>query len=278
MNILFFSAVNFGSAFVEVLVSNNGSPDDYTTLLPSSMLMSIANSRGGRGKTTTLKCGREKLSKTAVDLKWSLVKIQISQKFNLTEQFGLQHVALHNDTPTSYKPFRQSDPTSTPTHTPLSPPTQSAHSVSTPRHRIPPLPGHLTPTEHAQKIKNGTPKRTSRTLSDEEEDYEFAGIERQSRLFKNCVRRKPSDGDTKPEPNSILNRISSDKKKYSEKLTFDPSYQRRRLLKKELPKAESTVDFAETFKEEDTKKSLGLSGLSAFGECGSKLSWSTRAR
>ncbi len=225
------------------------------------MLMTIADSRSGRGKTTTLKCGREKLSQVAVDKKWILVKIQTCQKFNISEQFGLQHVALYNDTPTSYTPTRHTTHTSTHTPTPT-------HTSSTPssQHRIPSLPssGHSS-TEYAQKLKNATPKRPNRTSSDQKEDYEFAGIERQSRLFKNCVRGN-NKTENKHEKNSILNRISLEKDKYAEKLNYEPTYQRTRLLKKELPKAEGKVDFAESFKEAE-KKLPSLSSLSAFGTC-----------
>ena len=254
---------NFGSAFVEVSVSNSdGSPDDYTTLLPSSMLMSIVDSRSGRGKTTTLKCGREKLSRTAMDNKWSLVKIQTCQKYNITEQFGLQFVAFHNDTPSTQTPLKHSSHTLTSTPTPLTPVTPSS------RHRLPSLPNSrqsLSSVEHAQKSKTGTPKRPPRTTGDQE-DYEFAGIERQSRLFKNCVQGKTAKNEDRQEKNSILNRISSEKEKYSNKLRFDPTYQRTRLLKKELPKAEVKVDFAESFKETEGKKLPCMGALSAFGE------------
>lgn len=219
--------------------------------------MTVADSKSGRGKTTTLKCGREKLSQASVDKKWILVKIQTCQKYNITEQFGLQYVAFHNDTPSTHTPIKH-----TPTPTPTSAPTP--HTPSS-RHRLPSLPTSrqtLSSTEHAQKLRHGTPKRPPRrTASDQEDDYEFAGIERQSRLFKNCVKGK-NKTEANQETNSILNRISSEKEKYVDKLY----YQRTRLLKKELPKAEVKTDFAESFKDAENKQQPCLSNLSAFGK------------
>lgn len=264
-----------------MLVSNSdGSPDDYITLLPSSMLMSISDSRAGRSKTGSVKYGKERLSMTAMSKKWNLVKIKCCQKYNSSEQFGLQRVAFLNDLQLSPTPTRQSPVTQL-----LTPrtPSSSSNNKHTPLHRVPSLNssfrGGRTASEHAHKSKSVTPKRPLRERAsntvDDHEDYEFAGLEVQSRLFKNCVRRKPSTTDSseaKDEPNAILSRIISDKTKYADKLKVNSvcTYQRTKLLKKELPKAQGLVDFAETFKGEESKKSPGIGGtfsrIAAFGE------------
>lgn len=285
MNLFYLG--NFGSAFVEVLVNNTGnSPDDYITLLPSSMLMSIADSRAGRSKTNSIRYGKERLSLTAMSKKWNLVKIQCCQKYNNTEQFGLQRISFINDLLVPQTPTRPSSTNQLLSPRTLTPTVSSSNTKPTP-HRVPSLlgPRHSSArgtrnaTEHAQKSKSITPKRplreqTLNSADDDEEDYEFAGLEVQSRLFKNCVRGKPSttsSSDFKDEPNGILNRIITDKNKYVDKLKGNStcSYQRTKLLKKELPKAEGLVDFAETFK---SKKGPGtgvsaFSQLAAFGEC-----------
>lgn len=105
-----------------------------------------------------------------------------------------------------------------------------------------------------------TPKRPLREREEENEanergcevDFEFSGLEEQSRLFKNAMRGKPSgQGDT--ETNPILEKIMQEKEKYRKsRRTSDGSggsggYERRRLVRAELPKAEGSVDFASSF-------------------------------
>jgi len=80
----------------------------------------------------------------------------------------------------------------------------------------------------------------------EKEDFEFAGIEKQSRLFKNCVRGKESKTDS----NSILSKIRAEKEKYSEGLFSSPTYQTTKRLKKEIPKVDTMKDYVDSFKKE----------------------------
>ena len=90
---------------------------------------------------------------------------------------------------------------------------------------------------------------------EKEEDFEFSGLEKQSRLFRNCLKGKPSTNNdrlSEKEPNPILERIITEREKYSESSTTG-SYQRRKLLKRELPKAGVSVDFTAGYKESSSK-------------------------
>ena len=246
--------------------------------------MSIADSRAGRSRANSVRFGKERLSVTAMNKKWNLVKIKCCQKYNSTEQFGLQRIAFINDLHVSQTPTTPSTNQILSPRT-LTPTVSSGNTEPTPHHRVSSLHssrhssvrGTRNATEHAQKSKCVTPKRplreqTLNSAADDQEDYEFAGLEVQSRLFKNCVRATTSSSDGKDEPNGILSRIITDKSKYVDKLKVNStcSYQRTKLLKKELPKAQGLVDFAETFKCEDSKKGPGVGGafsrIAAFGE------------
>lgn len=260
---------NFGSAFVEVLVSDSSYPDQCVTLLPVSMLMSSMESRSGRNKNKVAIYSEDKLSAAATSRKWNRVNIRCVQKYNRESQFGLRAVsffAVSRD-PASIVAGRAI--TSPMLHRPVVTTNPSSVLVSTPKqelsqsknHRNPSLP--LTPLSSGSDgatPKEGRLKWTPSRLNGVKnkgsvKDYEFSGIERQSRLFNSCMQQKPDDSDgTIKGSNQILDRISAEKDKYRDVLS--PLYSRKRLLKKELPKAEVMNDFVESYKERKTSAEL----------------------
>ena len=301
---------NFGSAFVEVLVSDtspsgptpssSSSPAQEVTLLHTSMLMSFQESRSGRNRNKTAIYGRDKLSASAASSKWNRVKIRCVQKYNTDTQFGLRSVAVYPD---SHDPSLPRQPSGGVATSPLlSPPSSSSarhSSLSTPKQgatpgerntchfKYPSLPtlespssSRVSPKDPASKSqtpassKSQTPKRRSKDLHARDEnpddDFEFSGIENQSRLFHDCIRGKLDDsteGEKSRGQNRILEKIVAEKDKYQE-VVASPAYKRRKLLRKELPKTDVMRDFVESYK--DTKKSVELTGaarrLSSHGE------------
>ena len=267
---------NFGSAFVEVLVGDSASSDseEYITLLPQSTLMTVPDSRRGKNKTRSVTYGREKLSSAAATKKWNRVKIKCRQPYNLSDQFGLQLVTFFSDTSDSSSHTLLTSP-----HTPrlLSPTTPStpkleSHSFDTTpesenlytrqKKRLPTHPTFKSPmassTKGDQIAKTLTPKRPLKNRSnDDHEDFEFSGIEKQSRLFQNALRGNSSNNCSE-RTNPILEKIVSEREKYksskySGESAMCDTYQRRKLLKKELPKAETSTDFAASYDKSKSK-------------------------
>ena len=101
-----------------------------------------------------------------------------------------------------------------------------------------------------------TPKRPLREHGNvSEEDFEFSGVEKQSRLFRNALRGKSSDNCSQ-KVNPILEKIVSEREKYrksSSESAMRDSYERKKLLKKDLPKAETNVDFAASYDKSKSK-------------------------
>lgn len=247
--------------------------------------MSSQESRSGRNKNKTAVYGREKLSAAATARKWNRVKIRCIQKYNREAQFGLRTISFFTETrdpgtdramisPLLRQPVMTTPPAVT---TPKQEPSQSNQH----RHRYPSLPSipvnpqssGATPSEDRPKL---TPSRhrdkQGAKLEEFVEDYEFSGVERQSRLFRSCMRGKSDQPeDTVVGSNQILDRVSAEKEKYRDVLS--PSYPRKRLLKRELPKAETMRDFLESYKERKT--SVEMSGawrkMASHGMCGDVL-------
>lgn len=234
--------------------------------------MSIPDSRAGRSKANTVRYGKERLSLTAMSRKWNIVKVICCQKYNSTEQFGLQRISFFNDVCTPKTPNSNSSVNQILT----SPPS----SNNTP-HRVPVLPGSRnsslrrvrSSSENAQTATKITPKQPPRKhgLNEVsglgEDDNEFLGVELQSRLYKNCMRGKSSTAtlsDSNNEPNQFLNRIATPPSVCS--------YQRTKLLKKELPKAKGLLDFTQTYKCEETKSSPSIGGaFNRLAACGKSI-------
>ncbi len=94
-------------------------------------------------------------------------------------------------------------------------------------------PGLLSPSQAQASNSLTTPKQ-----------------EKQSRLFHDCMKGKVKDSDDKVSSNCILERIAAEREKYS------PSYQRKKLLKRELPKAEVIKDFIDSYKKRELSAEL----------------------
>lgn len=265
---------NFGSAFVEVLVCDPSCPDQEVTLLPVSTLMSVQESRTGRNKNKMALYTKDKLSGSATSKKWNQIKIRCIQKYNLDTQFGLRSISFFTDSrdPASGVTDRTLA-SSFASHPSVTTPSASTPKQETPpsdqqRHKYPSLPSSAPVVtskfgpslKDRAKLKAQTPNRPkSQRVARSEEDYEFSGIEKQSRLFRSCVGQKSDEkGNAVKGSNQILEKISAEKEKYRKAL--EPQYQRKKLLKKELPKAETMTmrDFVESYKE--SKSSAELTG------------------
>lgn len=238
-------------------MSDSSSPDQYLTLLHMCMLMSLQESRTGRNKNKTAVYSKGKLSATATSKKWNRLKIRCVQKYNLEAQFGLRAISLF---PSSHDPNSSVDgstassgllspesasspPLLSPTMGPLHVDNHNSHH----KQQKSKLSSPESLTEDETRSKTQTPKRPSkgRNATNSEGDFEFSGVEKQSRLFRECMKGKSNaaDGDKPKASNHILERISAEKEKYA------VSPQRKKLLKKELPKAEVMRDFVESYKE-----------------------------
>ena len=246
------------------------------------MLMTIPDSKAGRSRTKTKTfTSKDKLSSAAVGKKWNRVKIKCVQKHS-QDQFGLQYITFSNDVggyrdpPSSVSGTRGTSSVATPSsshHHLLTPPqliaprrttmaTPKSEPIAINRPRLPSLQKSSTPaTATRSEAPLKTPKRPLRERNsqerelEEEVDFEFSGVEKQSRLFRNCLKGKPSttsDHVSDKEPNPILERIISEREKYSDSSSTG-LYQRRKLLKKELPKAAVTVDFTAGYKESSSE-------------------------
>lgn len=121
-----------------------------------------------------------------------------------------------------------------------------------------------------------TPKRPLRELgnresSEDRNEFEFSGVEKQSRLFQNAMRGNPS-GSTSSETNPILEKIIAERNKLKTKKesnSVPEIYQRKKLLHKELPKAEGNGDFAASYEKGAVsfRNTAGaVERMSAFGE------------
>lgn len=250
-------------------MSDSSCPDQHVTLLPVSMLMSFHESRSGRNKNKTAVYGKEKLSTPATLRKWNQVKIRCVQKYDREAQFGLRTVSFFTETrdpsaiadvpmtsPLLHRPVMTTPPSA-------AKPKQEPSQNNQQRLKYPSLPSSLPLTP--QSSRNGgttpqeekpvsTPSRHKDRHSEHSlEDYEFSGVEKQSRLFRSCMQQKSDDSNGS---NQILDRISAEKEKYEAVLS--PAYPRKKLLKRELPKAEVMRDFVESYK--DRKCSAELSG------------------
>ena len=253
------------------------------TLLPQSTLMTVPDSRRGRNKTRSMTYGRDKLSSAAMTKKWNRVKLRCRQPFNLTDQFGLQFVAISSDIADSSSPVLLTPPL-TPRLLSPSTPTLPTSTSTTPesenviaRHgkRFPTLPNIKSPAVSSDKndqVKVSTPKRPLREHSNIcEEDFEFSGVEKQSRLFRNALRGTPSDNCSE-KVNPILEKIMSEREKYrksSSELAMCDTYERKKLLKKDLPKAETNVDFAASYDKSKSKHkdvAIAMSKVYAHGK------------
>lgn len=253
-------------------MSDSSSPDQHVTLLPVSMLMSSQESRSGRNKNKTAVYGKEKLSAAAITRKWNRVKVRCIQKYNREDQFGLRTVSVFTETRDASSAgtdramvsplLRHPVMTTPPAAALVSTPKQEVSLGNQQRHKYPSLPSiPLTPHSSGsdgvtlEERPKSTPSRhwhqQGAKTEDSVDDYEFSGVEKQSRLFRSCMQGKlDKSEDGVVGSNQILDRVSAEKERYRDALS--PHYPRKRLLKREVPKAETMKDFVESYKERKT--------------------------
>lgn len=223
----------------------------------------------------------DKLSRAALEKKWRYVKVQCLQPYPTDRPYGLRYI-------TFFQTSTSSESERTPKASILSPPIlQIRPSYSTPQHiktekdyepflspdnnvimrqsikvRTPKLPSLSVTSRGNDEVRLNsvvTPKR--RKVKDEfledSQEFEFAGLENQSRLLKNTLRGDKSLIENNP----ILNRIAIEKeaKKEEEKEKKEENggmkYIRRKLLHKELKTVENEgIDFTSTYEENSSNK------------------------
>ena len=226
----------------------------------------------------------DKLSRAALEKKWRYVKVQCLQPYPTDRPYGLRYIKFFQ-TSTSSSMFESER---TPKASILSSPTlQITPSYNTPQHvktekdyepflspdnnvimrqsnkvRTPKLPSLSVTSRGNDEVHLNnivTPKR--RKVNDEfledSQEFEFAGLENQSRLLKNTLRGDKSLIENNP----ILNRIAIEKeaKKEKEKEKKEENggmkYVRRKLLHKELKTVDNEgIDFISTYEENSSNK------------------------
>lgn len=89
---------NDGSAFIELLVSRSSSTktDDWTVLLPATLLMTPSESRSNINRNHVKLLKSSDLNKACLNEKWDRLKIVCEQKFNRLNQFGLCFIKLYS--------------------------------------------------------------------------------------------------------------------------------------------------------------------------------------
>lgn len=262
---------NSGSAFVEVLVSDSENPETYVTLLHMSMLMTLQEARMGRNKSKVVSYGKDKLSSTAAAKKWNRVKIHCVQKYNREDQFGIRSISIFSDTHSSKDSVLLS-PSQRNLLSPVDVGNKSSgnkRTIEQSREYRLKLPSSSDPLfdsskAHDTSLTSTTPKkhplqsRNSRIEGPSDQDeFEFSGLERQSRLFRNCLKGEESKDDLKP--NKILSRISEEKSKYQDTMV-GLHCPRKKLLKKELPKADVMRDFVDSYRDKEKSDSSQVTG------------------
>ncbi|CAF1616078.1 unnamed protein product, partial [Adineta ricciae] len=89
---------NNGCAFIELLVSRLSSKtDDWTVLLPSTLLMTPKESRTNTNNQQTRSCKALHLNPKSVNEKWDRLKIICEQKFARNRPFGLNYIKLYSN-------------------------------------------------------------------------------------------------------------------------------------------------------------------------------------
>jgi DNA-repair protein XRCC1 len=91
---------NDGSAFIELFVSRSSSSktDDWTVLLPATLLMTPSESRSNTNRNQVKLLKSTDLNKTCLNEKWDRLKIVCEQKFNRLNPFGLCFIKLYSPT------------------------------------------------------------------------------------------------------------------------------------------------------------------------------------
>jgi DNA-repair protein XRCC1 len=89
---------NDGSAFIELFVSRSSSSkvDDWTVLLPATLLMTPSESRSNTNRNQVKLLKSSDLNKTCLNEKWDRLKIVCEQKFNRLNPFGLCFIKIYS--------------------------------------------------------------------------------------------------------------------------------------------------------------------------------------
>ncbi|CAM4885709.1 unnamed protein product [Rotaria socialis] len=89
---------NDGSSFIELFVSRSSSSkmDDWTLLLPATLLMTPNESRSNTNRNHVKLLKSSDLNKTCLDEKWDRLKIVCEQKFDRLNLFGLCFIKLYS--------------------------------------------------------------------------------------------------------------------------------------------------------------------------------------
>lgn len=233
-----------------------------------------------------------------MDKKWRYIKIQCLQPYLPQKPYGLRFIKLfQNQTSvpetgslslsTTLSPRDNLLRFSTPQHNMKmhsTPPSGRLKrtSASAPQ-RTPKLPSLSVQKRGGESPSNSvTPKRPRQDRGSEySEEFEFAGLENQSRLLRNTLK-----GNNKElaDSNSILSRIAADAEKEKREEKEVEPYPRRRLLTRELNKRtdNSGIDYLSSYNEKTaslerskTNRIYSFMKLSKLGEAALCLFGST---
>jgi hypothetical protein len=218
------------------------------------------------------------MSRLALDKKWKYIKIQCLQPFISNQPYGLRYIKIFQNSITD----SPSSESRTLTAKEKGVPSYSTPQYTRPKHEIKPF---LTPQgdrrQRAEEegirtpklpslnvpIRGGnmppavsTPKRYKAEMecAEDSQEFEFAGLENQSRLLKNTLKGDQSLIDGNP----ILNRIANKKKSDTSQLNeSEMKYVRRKLLNKELTAVDNEpVDFMSSYSGGEAGKSRAQTG------------------
>ena len=234
-----------------------------------------------------------------MDGKWNCVKLRCIQPYVVGKQFGLKFVKLtsgsacEEPTRTSPQSFVSSNrsalsspPSMSPglsgmSLTPKHPNAASRESLAAPklvrgtqcpvvrRPRLPALSSNkargetgVSPLTARLALRSPKDNKGQENEGDEDsQEFEFAGIENQSRLLKGTVN---GDKDLIKD-NSLLEKIASERGRSAEQENKSPGYCRRKLLHKGLTKASTAVNVADSYSSNQSG-SKAFSSLSYLGK------------
>ena len=87
---------NNGSAFVEVQVSRQASPDEFKTILVASSFLTPLESRNENNLCRVRMFPNDKLNADIAKEKWDLLKILCTQPFNKNLKYGISFITVHS--------------------------------------------------------------------------------------------------------------------------------------------------------------------------------------
>ncbi|KAI6661614.1 DNA repair protein XRCC1-like [Oopsacas minuta] len=87
---------NEGSSFIEILVGRSADPDNFEVLVPTSAVMSPADSKAWKNCNVVKMFSKDKMNTVTVNQKWDRVKIVCHQHYNSSNPFGLSFIKLRS--------------------------------------------------------------------------------------------------------------------------------------------------------------------------------------